>query len=115
MMTPDRLKLPGCRQQRLAGEALLRAGWLLWRMEQEMRWLIRLLEVLDRVFRVCVGGVPLGQPWEQRCWALAIGLTRGYQVYAALWHLATGAETMRELQAAAARVRQQVMQVPPAA
>jgi hypothetical protein len=71
------------------GEALLQVDWLVWWMEHEMRRLIRLLEAPNRVFHVLSGGVPVGQPWEQRCWALAIGLTRVYQLYMGLWRVST--------------------------
>ncbi len=91
-------------------------GWLLHRMEQEMRWLIRVLEAPDWVFAIrSARGVPVGYPWQQRCWALAMGLMRVYQLYRAMWKVMTEERAMWELQAAAERVRQQVTETLPAA
>jgi hypothetical protein len=80
-----------------------------------MRGLIRLLEAPNRVFHVRAGGVPVGQPWEWRWWALSIGLARVCQVYATLGQLSGRRQAAEELRAAAARVRQRVTRAAPAA
>jgi hypothetical protein len=98
-----------------ASEAVLQASWLSCRIEEEMRRLIRLLEAPDRAFQVFTGGAPWGQPWEQRWWALAIGLVRISQLYAALEQVSSETAATTYLRAAAARVRQQVTQAPTAA
>src|SRR5579885_2945593 len=91
-------------------------GWLAHRMEQEMRRVIRLLEAPDRVFVVrAPRGVVGSSAWQQRCWALAIGLARVYQLYGVVERV-TGKERAEwELLEAAERVRQQVTETPPAA
>jgi hypothetical protein len=98
-----------------ASEALLEVDWLVYQAEQEMRGLIRLLEAPNRVFHVRAGGVLVGQPWEWRWWGLAIGLARVCQVYGALGQVCGGPRAAEAVRAAAARVRQRVTQMPPAA
>ncbi len=98
-----------------ASEALLQVDWLVYQVEQEMRQFIRLLEAPDRVFHVSGGGRLVGQPWEWRWWALAIGLARVCQLYAALGQVSGGRQAVEEMRAAAARVRQRVTQTASAA
>jgi hypothetical protein len=91
-------------------------GWLTHRLEEEMRWLIRVLEAPDRVFAVrAARGVVVSSPWQQRCWALAIRLMRVYQVYRAMGKVMGEERARWELQEAAERVRQQVTETLPAA
>jgi len=99
-----------------AGEVSWLPGWLAQRLEEEMGWLIWLVEAPDRVFAVgAARGVVVGYPWQQRCWALAIRLGRVYQVYEMMRRVSGEERARWELQAAAERVRQQVTERPPAA
>ncbi len=97
------------------GEVWLHRGWLEHALEEEMRRLIRLLEAPDRVFHVSVGGRLVGQPWEQRWWALAMGLMRVWQLVGALRQVCGEPQATEAVRAAAARVRQQVTRTVPAA
>ncbi len=91
-------------------------GWLTHRLEEEMRWVIRVLEAPDRVFAVrAARGVVVSSPWQQRCWALAMGLMRVYQVYRAMGKVMREERARWELQEAAERVRQRVTETLPAA
>jgi hypothetical protein len=96
-------------------EVWLHRGWLGQALEEEMRGVIRLLEAPDRMFPVGVRGRRVGQPWEQRCWGLAIGLMRVGQWVGALGQMCGGPQAVEEMRAAAARVRQQVTRAAPAA
>ena len=99
-----------------AGELAWLPGWLTHRLEEEMRWVIWLLEAPDRVFAVrAARGVVVSSPWQQRCWALAIRLMRVYQVYRAMGKVMGEERARWELQEAAERVRQQVTETLPAA
>ncbi len=98
-----------------ASEALLQVDWLVHQVEEEMRRLIRLLEAPNRAFHVRAGGVPVGQPWEWRWWALSIGLARVCQLYAALGQVSGRRQAVEEMRAAAARVRQHATQTASAA
>jgi hypothetical protein len=78
-------------------------GWVLWWIEQEMRWLIRLVEAPESVLPM--GVWPEGSS-EVRYRALALGLARVCQWYVALEGLCEMGEAREELRAAAARVRE---------
>src|SRR5579885_1237984 len=96
-------------------EAPLEGGWLEHALEEEMRRLIRLLEAPNRVFHVRAGGVPVGQPWEWRWWALAMGLMRVWPLLGAVRQVCGEPQATEAVRAAAARVRQRATQTASAA
>ena len=93
-----------------ARERFAQPGWLRWRLEGELWRLVRLAEAPERL-------LPTGEGLssEARYRALAVGLLRVSQVYAALEGKQERAAAAEQLSAAAARVRQQATEVTPAA
>ncbi len=82
--------------------------YVVWWIEQEMCRLIRLVEAPERLLP---GGSWRGLPYETRYRALALGLARVCQLYAALGGLCKGADPREVLRGAAARVRQRVTEI----